>query len=157
RVAPRAARHFASACNARSVAFAARGGHDMARNERLLEAATIAYERGRLLHAVRTALPAVPMVLVSFGGFGRPSASIAIGAVLFAMATFVAWRGGPAARAVTPGLLAGVAPLVVPLVGCRLLVDAHAPRIALVLACFAGGLVSGAIVTTFAARRKGGR
>src|SRR5262245_10640990 len=91
----------------------------MKSTDEVLHHVRIAYERGRILRALRTSAVVVPMVLASFAGCGRPATSIVIGAVLATLVSWLAWRGGSVGRAVSPGLVAGLASLVVPLVACR--------------------------------------
>lgn len=94
----------------------------------------------------------VPMVLVSFGGCGRPASAIAIGLVLATLATWLVWRGGTAGRAVPPGLVAGLASLLFPLVACRVLEYCEVGGVLPLVACVLGGLGSGVIVTRYAMR-----
>src|SRR5687768_10865164 len=86
--------------------------------EALLQNVARVYERGRWLKGLRTAALVVPMMLMSFGCCGKLSVSALIGAVLAALVTGLVWRGGSAGRAVVPGLVAGIAPLAIPLLAC---------------------------------------
>ncbi|MBI3449661.1 MAG: hypothetical protein HY049_12195 [Acidobacteria bacterium] len=113
-----------------------------------------AYERGRILRALRTSVLVVPMVLASFGGCGRPATSIVIGVVLATVATCLVWRGGITGRAVWPGLVAGLAALVVPLVACKVLESYGIGGALPLAACVVGGLGSGLIVTRYAMRER---
>ena len=113
-----------------------------------------AYERGRLLRALRTSAMVLPMVLASFGGCGRPATSIAIGVLLATLTTSLVWRGGIAGRAVPPGLVAGLAALVVPLVACRAFESLGIAGALPLAVCFLGGLGSGTIVTRYATRER---
>jgi hypothetical protein len=97
------------------------------------------------------------MVILSFGGCGRPATLIAIGCALAVLVAALMWYGGIQARAVGTGLFAGAASLVAPLVACRALEQAGAPGWLPHLACILGGLGSGAIVTRAAARERGHR
>jgi len=106
-----------------------------------------AYERGRLLAGLRTSAMVLPMVAASFGGCGRPATSMAIGVVLATMSTVLVWRGGTAGRAVWPGLVAGLAALVFPLVACKTFEHFGITGALPLAACFVGGLGSGLIVT----------
>jgi len=96
----------------------------------------------------------LPMVLASFGGCGRPATSMTIGVVLAALASLLVWRGGIAGRAVWPGLVAGLAALVVPLVACKMLESYGIGGALPLAACVVGGLGSGLIVTRFAMRER---
>jgi hypothetical protein len=122
-----------------------------------LRRARRAYERGRALLGLRTAALVGPMVILSFGGCGRPATSIAVGCALAALVAALTWYGGIPARAVGTGLFAGAASLVAPLVACRALEQAGAPGWLPLLACILGGLGSGTIVARSAARERGGR
>jgi hypothetical protein len=113
-----------------------------------------AYERGRFLRALRTSAVVLPMVLASFGGCGRPATSIVIGVLLATLATMLVWRGGIAGHAVSPGLVAGLAALVVPLVACRAFEYLDISGALPLAVCFLGGLGSGAIVTRYALRER---
>jgi hypothetical protein len=122
-----------------------------------LQRARRAYERGRALLGLRAAALVVPMVILSFGGCGRPATSIAIGCVLATLVAVLTWYGGIPGRGAATGLLAGAASLVAPLVACRALERAGAPAWLPLLACILGGLGSGMIVARSAARGQGDR
>ncbi|HEY0482795.1 MAG TPA: hypothetical protein VGD37_34980 [Kofleriaceae bacterium] len=111
-----------------------------------------AYERGRLFRALAIAATVGPMVLASFAGCGQPSRSIVLGGLLATVVTIVHWRGGAAARAVAPGLVAGVGSLAFTLVVCRVLEHVAVRAELALLACMLAGLATGAAVTV-AARR----
>jgi len=68
-----------------------------------------AYEWGRLRHALARGWPAVLMTAASSGICHEPGKSIAIGAVLFALATGLVWYGRAAAQAADAGMNAGLA------------------------------------------------
>jgi hypothetical protein len=119
-----------------------------------LRRARHAYERGRVLKGLRTAVLVAPLVILSFGGCGRPAMSIAIGCALAALVAVLTWYGGIPGRAAASGLLAGAASLVVPLVACRALERAGAMGWVPLLACIVGGLGSGAIVARAAAGQR---
>lgn len=74
-----------------------------------------AYERGRLRMALRAAALAAPMIVLSLAAGQTPIMSSLVGAALAALATYLRWRGQAWGRAVVPGLLAGSAPLALPL------------------------------------------
>jgi hypothetical protein len=125
--------------------------------EDLLRRVHSAYERGRLRRALWTSSVVVPMVVASFGGCGRASTSVGIGAVLAVLVSYLVWRGGDAGEAVRPGLVAGLASLAFPLVACRAMENAGIEGTLPLAACVVGGLASGAIVTRHATRRAGNR
>jgi hypothetical protein len=96
------------------------------------------------------------MTLASLGGCGKPSFAVILGVVLAALTTVSIWRGGIAGRAVMPGLVAGLASLVLPMLtgrGCSLWGETNASRLCW-LACIVGGLASGGVVAYFASRVK---
>ena len=124
----------------------------MRSTEQVLRRVQFAYERGRLFRALRTSSTVLPMVLVSFGGCGRPATAIVIGLVLATVATWLVWRGGSAGRAVASGLFAGLASLLFPLVACRVLEYCEVGGVLPLAACVLGGLGSGAMVTRRAMR-----
>jgi hypothetical protein len=113
-----------------------------------------AYETGRLWHALRRALWLLPLAAVSrLGCCADPVAVIVCGAALFTAVTLFLWRGGDYARGVGPGILAGVAPLLLPVVvqtsghlcaGGRCLFYPGA--------CLAGGLAGGLALAFLAPR-----
>ncbi len=121
-------------------------------NEVVLNGARRAYERARLLKGLRTSALVGPMLLLSFGCCGNRAASIAVACALAVLATVLVWRGGAPGRAVVPGFVAGAVSLAFPLLACpaceRSVVVGAVP----LAACVAGGLVSGAIVASFAAK-----
>jgi hypothetical protein len=81
----------------------------------LLGRARSAYERGRVLHGLQASWLAVPMIALSLTMAPRPELSLGAGALLLALAIGLRFRGGPSGRAVVPALLAGMAPLLMPL------------------------------------------
>ena len=126
----------------------------MKRNELLLKRARSAYEWSRLRRGLRVACLVAPMMAVSLTGCGRPSMAVLLGVVLAATATALVWRGGTAGRAVVPGLVAGIASLVLPMVaapGCALIGRGDTAHYCF-LACIVGGLASGGVVAWFASR-----
>jgi hypothetical protein len=123
-------------------------------DDKLLERVRFAYERGRLVRALRTSLVVAPMVFASLGGCGKPSTSIVIGFALATLTTFFVWRGGSAGRAVVPALAAGVSSLVVPLLACRAFERAGIFGVLPLGACVLGGLGSGAMMTFYASRER---
>jgi hypothetical protein len=122
----------------------------MERSEHLLAQVTRAYERGRIVRGLRLALLVPPLVLISLGGCGSARASIAIGAALAALVVALTYRGGSASRGVVPGLIAGIAPLVVPLFVCPWLARSGLGGPLPLLGCVAGGVLSGVAVARFA-------
>jgi hypothetical protein len=78
--------------------------------------ARLAYERSRLVLGARAALPVVPMVALSLIVGEKPGLALGAGAALFLVALGLRARGQAYSRALVPGLLAGSAPLILPLV-----------------------------------------
>jgi hypothetical protein len=116
-----------------------------------------AYELGRIRSAIRVtpfiAAGAAVAILC-----GRPLAlTAAVGSALLVLCVVLADAGGAAGRAVWSGLMAGVAPLAMPLfmitVGHACFGDA-CMRLCLP-ACIAGGAVAGVAVARMAARHSG--
>jgi hypothetical protein len=128
----------------------------MERNE-LLARARHAYERGRVKLALRTLLLTLPMSALSVGCCQSLSLSLGLGGLLVAASALMVWRGGVAGRAATSGLVAGVAPVVLPLamraccsisgVGLRYCLSA----------CALGGIIAGAVIWVAATREKDAR
>ncbi len=106
-----------------------------------------AYEIGRAEAAARTALAVVPMALIALPACGRPWATVANGALLYLACVALLWRGEEYGRAVVPGLAAGAAPLLLPLLARA----AGQPCTVSVPFCFAGGVVAGVVVAWRAA------
>src|SRR5687768_12518878 len=81
----------------------------------LLRRARGAYQRGRMVHALRAAWLVLPMMALSLTLATRPELSLSAGGVLLALALGLRFRGGAMGRAVMPALIAGIAPLLKPL------------------------------------------
>lgn len=115
-----------------------------------------AYELGRLRMATRITLPVAAMIAVPLLG-GQALASTALaGAVLLALAVGFRFRGQVLGRAVTPGLLAGSAPLLLPLL---LRSSGHcciggACWSICMLGCIAGGVLAGVAIAWRSAAEK---
>jgi hypothetical protein len=121
--------------------------------ERLRIAARRRYERARLVSALRGSWYVVPLAVVSLAGCGRPAATIAVGVGLLALVTYLGWRGQAHRRAIAPGVLGGVVPLIVPpainLTGHPCL---GGICLAATAACLVGGFVGALIVGLHSAR-----
>jgi hypothetical protein len=119
----------------------------MAPNE-LYGRARRAYEWSRLRRALPAALWVAPMLAATLA-IGGPSTAIraAAGIALALLIVFLAWRGGAAARAIGPGLVAGLAPLALPLVTRSMhLCGVHGCLMLCMPACIVGGVVGGLVV-----------
>jgi hypothetical protein len=124
---------------------------------RLQRRARLAYEWGRLRAAVPGALPAAGLTLMAAVLGSR--ATLPLGAALVLLCVGLGWRGRQWGRAVTPGLLAGLIPLLGPFLvlaaghvcfggGCRSFCFAS---------CVIGGLIAGALLSREALRMEQGR
>ncbi len=118
-------------------------------NEDILrERARRAYERGRLRQAAeRTALLA-PLAVLAHAAGSTPAAT-ALGTLALAGAgLFFLWRGGESARGMRAGLLAGLGPFALPLVSrASGVLCSETVCLVLPLACVAGGLLGGALLS----------
>ena len=116
-----------------------------------------AYELGRARVALGLAPVALAAVAIALA-CGRPTgACLALGGALFALVAGLSFAGGSEGRAVWPGLLAGTAPLALPLI---VKTAGHAcfgdSCMQLCLpACVFGGLVAGVVVGVLARREEG--
>lgn len=124
--------------------------------EALRSTVRYAYERGRLRFGMRAAPFVGAMMVVSWWLSKRPSVTMAGGGLLLAVAVLFRWWGGAYGRAVMPGLLAGVLPLVLPLLlrsGGHCCIGGICWSFCMV-ACIGGGLVAGAIVGRLSANEE---
>ncbi len=128
---------------------------------RVLEAqARRAFEVGRLKHGAVNALYVGPMIALSLLACGKPLLSLSGGALLLTLAVGFGSRGGVFGRAVVPGLIAGSAPLLLPLVmrtGGHCCVSGACWSWCM-LGCIGGGLLAGITVgvTSVAEREQRG-
>src|SRR5262245_17041970 len=132
----------------------------MAPNElELLGRARRAYEWSRLRRALPSALWVAPMMAASLAIGGQAtSVRVAAGVALAVLLVVLAWRGGTAGRTIGPGLLAGVAPLVLPLAMRSIhLCGVEGCRVLCIPACIAGGVIGGFVVALTASRIIEGR
>jgi hypothetical protein len=107
-----------------------------------------AYEQGRLQVAVWRAVPLVPLVAWSLAWCRYPTLAALCGATLVALTVAFAWRGQLWGRAVAPGLAAGLAPLVLPLLmrgATEVCVGEMCCSLCL-LGCVSGGIVAGVVI-----------
>jgi len=130
----------------------------MAANERaeaLEVRARRAYELGRLRAALRVA-PFVVAAAIAAIACGRPAApTYALAGALLVFCVGVSYAGGPGGRGVVPGLVAGAAPLGMPLLMATVGHACFGPAcMSLCLpACVVGGAVAGVVIAKSAARR----
>ncbi|HJQ99611.1 MAG TPA: hypothetical protein VJ826_14950 [Candidatus Polarisedimenticolaceae bacterium] len=126
--------------------------------ERLENRARSAYERARLREAMLSAWP-VPLLAALALYLGGERGDIALAAaVLILVVVALRWRGGALGHGVTPGLLAGGVPLVIPslVMGAAQACSASC-SFWCAWSCVVGGLVAGGVVGWLAASRAGGR
>jgi hypothetical protein len=107
-----------------------------------------AYEQGRLQAAVWRAAPLVPLVAWSLAWCRYPTLAALCGATLVTLTVAFGWRGQLWGRAVAPGLAAGLAPLVLPLLmrgASEVCVGEMCCSLCL-LGCVSGGIVAGVVI-----------
>lgn len=107
-----------------------------------------AYELGRLRLGLRAALFVIPMIGITLLANQQHEIPLIMGGLLLILAIGLLWRGETYGRAVMPGLLAGAAPLLLPLV---LRAGGHccfggACWSVCMLGCIGGGLVTGVVL-----------
>lgn len=118
-----------------------------------------AYERGRLQAALWRAVPLVPLVAWTLGWCRYPTLAAVCGMGLIVLTVAFGWRGQTWGRAIAPGLLAGLPPLVLPLLmrgASEVCVGEMCCSLCLV-GCVGGGLAAGLLVGRRAAALPEGR
>ena len=118
--------------------------------------ARIGYELGRVRAGFRLALWVIPLLVVASLGAHTHSDRLLLGAALFAICLLLGWRGQAYGRAVVPGLFAGLAPMLLPLVlraGGHCCMSGPCWTICMV-GCISGGLVAGGALGFLAARQR---
>lgn len=107
-----------------------------------------AYERGRAKRALALAAPVLLMVAAAALLGSRRSTFVPGGLALLGTSWFFLWRGQTLGRAVLPGVLAGVAPLVLALAARSYghLCTGDRCMSLCIPACSLGGLVAGALI-----------
>ena len=116
--------------------------------------ARLRYELVRAGRSVLGFAPALLLVGVAAALGRRPSSAVMFGSLLFVSGAFLLWRGQTLHKAVLPGLLAGIIPLVFALVANHghACAGGHCSTWCLP-ACTAGGVVAGLAVSWFATKR----
>jgi hypothetical protein len=124
---------------------------DLARIERR---ARFRYERARARDALFGFAPVLAIV-ASAALLGRHSTlTLGLGLVLLIAGTVLLWYGREPKRAVLPGVLAGLIPLVIVLCANRLHgCSGDNCMMVCIPACVAGGVLAGLVVAAVAARR----
>ena len=112
-----------------------------------------AYEAGRLRRGLVRALPIPLAAWLAMRLGSTPEHVLAVALPLAVAVVLLHWRGGPAGRAVVPGLSVGTAPLLLPglAMDCA---EACSASCALWcrVSCVGGGLLAGALVGLYASR-----
>lgn len=116
--------------------------------------ARVRYELVRAGRSLLGFAPALVLVAAAAALGRRPSSAVMFGSMLFVSGAFLLWRGQTLHRAVLPGLLSGVIPLVFALVANHghACAGGHCSTWCLP-ACTAGGVVAGLGVSWFANKR----
>jgi hypothetical protein len=118
----------------------------------------VAYEWGRLRRALLGLAPALLLGAVAAWIGGKPSGSAPFGLGLFVVGVTALWYGREPHRAVFPGIVAGLIPVVLILSTMRvghLCFGARCTSVCIV-ACAAGGLGAGVVVGFLGARARRG-
>lgn len=124
----------------------------------LLARARRGYERGRVGLGLLTASAVVPMAVLSYLACGRPAATVSGALALVVLVATAVWRGQDAGRGARLGLLAGVPPLLLPvLVGATGHLCGADVCLLFPFACLAGGLIGGLVVGVLGGRAKLGQ
>lgn len=117
-----------------------------------------AYELGRLKRAIIGFAPIVIPAAVGIALGGRPSFTIPFGVALFVAGVVALWYGRDPKRAVLPGVVAGLVPVVLTLcamhIGHWCLGD-HCTSVCLA-ACIVGGAGAGIAVAYIGSKRRQG-
>jgi hypothetical protein len=115
-----------------------------------------AYESSRIRLGLASALPVVPLVALSASLCGNPALALVLGTALFIFAASLHARGQVYGRAVTPGILAGAGPLLLPLAlqtsGYCCVAGLCLPGC--MLACIGGGILAGVAIGVTAAAQQ---
>jgi hypothetical protein len=126
--------------------------------DRLERRARTAYELGRLKRALVGFAPAMVLAAMAISIGGRPSFTAPFAVALFAAGVAALWYGRDPKRAVLPGVVAGLVPVVLTLcamhVGHLCLGD-HCTSVCLA-ACIVGGVGAGVAVAYVGLKRKQG-
>jgi hypothetical protein len=117
------------------------------------------YERGRLISGLSRAALAVPALGFSLFTSSTLQTSVAIGSLLVLGVIALHWVGNAYGRAIGPGLLAGTAPLVLPLLlrGTGHTCIGGVCWSTCMLGCIGGGLTAGALVGWISTRERDSR
>lgn len=126
--------------------------------ERTRRRARLRYEWVRARRAVVGFLPALGLVAAACAFNDRPLSALGFGFALFAVGVTVLWYGRAVRRAVLPGLVAGVAPLLLVLGAPHVdhQCDSTTCTSLCLAACIIGGALAGLVVGASKAGREGG-
>ncbi len=125
---------------------------------RLMQRARRAYEVGRLGAAARGGVLLLPVIGLALRCCTNLAGTLAGGTGLLALVTFCLWRGQDYRRGVRPGLVAGVVPLLLPILVQAGGQPCNSGRCLLLPAvCALGGLVGGMTLGILAPRPREGQ
>lgn len=118
-----------------------------------------AYELGRFRFGFRSGLFVLPLLVLSLVACHQPVLSLVVGVLLLTIAVTFRWRGKAYGRAVMPGLLAGSAPMMLPLLlrGAGHCCIGGACWSICILSCIGGGLLAGATIGLISATERNHR
>ncbi len=118
------------------------------------------YQRGQLGVALFSTWPLLPLFGAAWWLGCGANCLLLIGALLALASVTFGWRGGAYRRAVTPGLMAGAMPALLPLyshtcaVACNSSCNDSSWTSVCMIACWGGGLAAGIAMGIFAARER---
>lgn len=117
----------------------------------------VSYELGRVRLSLLGMLPVVLVVACAACATQRPESALCFGVCTLAAGAAMLWYGREPQRAVLPGVLAGLIPLVLALVANRMhLCGPSGCSTWCVPACVAGGVVAGIAIAIVGHRRRAG-
>lgn len=129
---------------------------DSTEHIRLQRRARRAYEWGRLRRSLGGASPVLVVLAIAAGLSHRPASVLWFGAAATAAAALMLWYGRAPQRAVLPGILAGLVPLVLALGANHLHACSGGCSSLCVPACALGGVAAGVAVARIGARQRAG-
>ena len=126
--------------------------------DRIERRARVRYEATRVRRALIGFAPVLLVVAIAGLVAKRPSATVAFGIAMFSVGVVLLWYGRDLKRAVLPGVVAGLVPLV--LVLCANHVDhvclGDNCMMVCIPACTVGGIVAGLAVASVGVRHRSG-
>jgi hypothetical protein len=115
-------------------------------DDRLYIRARRAYEWSRARRALPLAMLVLPPLFISVKACASDLVCLSCSIVLAAVLVACSWRGEAFARAIWPGLLAGLAAFAAPLACDSLGLCLTTSREACFISCIAGGLIAGGLI-----------